>query len=181
MLNFIVSLFLGMIPEVAYFTLFLIFTKNLNCKRLKLLLLLAIGYVVLIMICRYKLLFYVAYIVYSYLVLKELYNSHISDIFTVSVASSYLTLISFTSFKLFDNYIISYIINRLLLFIPLILVGPNINKMYKKYLSLWNRHEKGPIKSITLRNISLVFVNIFIVLLNMLIMLAMFDYLQYID
>lgn len=165
MLNFIVSLFLGMFPEVLYFTLFLTFTMNLKSKRLLLFSALSVGYVLLIMICRYELLFYLAYIVYSYLVLKVLYKAHILNLFVYSVSFSYLMILSFVTATLIDNYVLAYIVDRVLLFVPFIFYR-NFNLYYECYKSLWDRKQGNKIKSITLRNMSLVFVNIMILFVN---------------
>lgn len=177
MFGFIPSLICGMLPEVLYFTLFLVFTKNLKEKRLLLFSLLAIGYVVLIMLCRFQWLFYLAYIVYSYLVLKKLYNSHIIDLFVYSVAFSYLMLISFIlKILLFDNfnYAVYYIIARICLFLPFIF-RHKFNIIYEKYKSLWNRKAGNKIKSVTVRNSSVLFINIMIVLINVLTVAALID------
>lgn len=172
MLNFIISIILGLIPEVLYFTLFLVYTKNLKTKRLKLFILLAIGYIVLIMICRYQLIFYLSYIVYIYLINKILYKAHISDIFVISLGSVYLTITSFIAFKITENYYLAYIINRIILY-TIFLIKNKFNPIYKLYLSLWNRNDNAKIKSITLRNISLLVVNVFILILNYIIIIAL--------
>lgn len=171
MINFIVSLLLGMLPEVLYFTLFLSFTKNIKTKRLKLFILLAIGYILLIMICRYQLIFYLAYIVYSYLVLKVLYKSEIIDFFICSLGYSYLTIISILAFIVIPNYWIAFAINRILLFAPFVL-KKKFNKLYMLYRNLWNRNDKvkQPIKSLTLRNCSLLMINTFIIILDVVIL-----------
>lgn len=176
MTNFIVGLFMGMLPEVLYFALSICFIKDIKKQRLKLFSLLIIGYIVLIMVCRFQLLFYLGYIVYVYIVLKKLYKSKIIDLFIVSVVSAYLTLVSFISFKLTDTYMLAYLINRLMLFIPIFVLNYKLNDFYNVYYSLWDRHEGNKVKSITIRNTSLVFINSFIVLLNVLIILCMFDY-----
>lgn len=171
MINFIVSLLLGMLPEVLYFTLFLTFTKNIKTKRIKLFILLSIGYILLIMICRYQLIFYLAYIVYSYLILKLLYKSEIIDFFICSLGYSYLTIISISAFIVIPNYWIAFFMNRILLFAPFILKS-KFNKLYMLYRSLWNRNDKvkQPIKSLTLRNCSLLMINTFIIILDVVIL-----------
>ena len=173
MINFIVSLLLGMLPEVLYFTLFLSFTKKIKTKRFKLFLLLAIGYILLIMICRYQLIFYLAYIVYSYLILKLLYKSEIPDIFIYSVSFLYLTLLALLFYSiLYDYYIICYVLYRICLFIPLFIFKNKMNNLYKQYLGLWNRsNDKVKIKSITLRNVSLLTLNILIVIINLILLI----------
>lgn len=178
MINFIISLFLGMLPEVLYFTLSILFVKDIKKNRLKLFSLLAIGYILLIMICRYQLLFYLGYIVYVYIVLKKLYKSKVIDLFVVSVISAYLTLMSFLSFKLIDTYMLAYVIDRLLLFIPICLLNYRLNDVYNIYCRLWDRYDGSKVKSLTVRNVSLTLTNIFIVLLNVAVILCLIDYLK---
>lgn len=165
MINFIISLILGMLPEVLFLSLFIIYFRKLESKRLKLFLLLVVGYIALVMLCRYQLLFYMAYIIYSYLTLKKLYKAHIIDLFVISLGYAYLTLISFACFKLIDNYWIAFVVNRIVLFVPLLFKN-KIRLLYEKYKSLWNINRNSKIKSITIRNISLVFINMMIVLMN---------------
>ena len=172
-LNTVISVFLGLIPEVLYFTLFLINTKNIKEKKIKLFLLIAVVYVLCIMISRFKIIYYISFIVLIYLILKILYkkNIQIIDIFVISLSFCYVCLISFITSRFINNnyivYYIMYCINRILLFIPFIFKN-KFNILYKKYCSLWNRNydKKQPIKSITLRNISLFILNSFIFLLN---------------
>ena len=177
MFSFIPSLFCGMFPDVLYFTLFIIYTKNIKEKRLLLFVLLALGYIVLIMLCRFQFMFYLAYIIYSYLVLKKLYNSHIIDLFVYSVAFSYLMLIGFIlKILLLDNfnYAIYYVVTRVVLFLPFIFRN-KFNLIYEKYRSLWNRKEGNKIKSLTIRNSSVLFINVMIILINILTMAALVD------
>lgn len=175
MIDFIIGLLIGMLPEVLYFTLSICFVKDIQKNRLKLFSLLAVGYIVLIMICRFQLLFYLGYIVYVYVVLKKLYKSKIIDLFIVSVISAYLTLTSFISFKLIDTYMLAYLVNRLMLFIPIFLLNYKLNDFYNVYYILWDRHEGNKIKSITVRNISLVFINMLIVIFNVCSLICTID------
>lgn len=178
MTNFIVSLLMGMLPEVLYFTLSICFIKDIKKQRLKLFSLIVIGYIVLIMVCRFQLLFYLGYIVYVYIVLKKLYKSKIIDLFIVSVVSAYLTLVSFISFKLIDTYMLAYLINRLMLFIPIFILNYKLNDFYNVYYRLWDRHEGNKVKSITIRNISLVFINMLIVIFNICSLICTIDYIK---
>lgn len=173
MINFIVSLFLGMIPETIYFTLFLIYTKNIKEKKLKLFILINIAYLLSIFIQEYKVVYYILFIVLIYLILKLLYKekTQIIDIFVFSVAFIYVCLIGFITSRFINNnyviYYVMFVINRILLF-AIFLFKNKFNILYKKYCSLWNRSytEKKSMKSITLRNLSLVILNSFIFLLN---------------
>lgn len=170
---YVVGILFGLIPEVLYFTLFLIYAKNIKEKRIKLFLLISIAYLLCIMISQYKVLYYISFIAIVYVILKILYRkkTQIIDIFVFSISTIYMTILASISFMLFtddlSNYYILYVIARILLFVPFIF-RKKFNIIYKKYCKLWNRNdkEKRPIKSITLRNVSLVVINITIFILN---------------
>lgn len=172
--NFIFSLIFGLIPETLYFTLFLIFAKNIKEKKIKLFLLISLSYILCIMTIRYKLLLYVVFIFVIYGILKILYKKKamITDIFLFAISTLYLTIVSYLFYifrnKFFIDGFVSYVIIRLILFIPLILLRNKINEFYKIYCRFWNRNdkEKRPIKSITLRNVSLMGMNILIIIMN---------------
>lgn len=175
-ISFVVSLLLGMIPEVLYFTLFIIYTKNIKEKKLKLFILISLAYILCIMISQYKVLYYVLLIFLIYLFMKILYKqkTQIIDVFIISLSEIYLALTSYFCFLFvkedFSNYYILCLIQKLILFLPFI-IKEKFNIIYKLYCSLWNRNyeKKQPIKSITLRNISLISLNLFIFVLNLMI------------
>lgn len=177
--NFIFSILFGLFPEVIYFTLFLILTKNLKEKRIKLFLLIAISYILCIMLIRYKLLLYTIFIFIVYIILKILYKDKASiiDIFTFAVSTLYLTIMSYLFYKIRTVYNINsfmcYLGLRIAMFLPLIIFRKRLNKIYKNYCLLWNRNDKKkrPIKSITLRNISLILLNSLIIIIHLCILL----------
>lgn len=168
-MDFFMSILLGLIPETLFFTLFLIYTKGIKEKKVRLFILIAISYLLCIMIIRHKMFYYVCYIIMIYISLKILYKAkaQIIDIFVISIALIYVAFISAICFAFVkENYVMYYImfiLDRILLFVPFIFKN-KYNNIYKKYCSLWNRNDsiKRPIKSITLRNISLIVLNIFI-------------------
>lgn len=172
--NFIFSLIFGLIPETLYFTLFLIFAKNIKEKKIKLFLLISLSYILCIMTIRYKLLLYVVFIFSMYLILRILYKKKalITDIFLFAISMTYLVIISYIFYilrnKINFNPFFSYILVRILLFIPIMFFKSKLNSIYKIYCKFWNRNdkEKRPIKSITLRNISLTIMNLLIILMN---------------
>ena len=169
MLYFLLTIFVGMLPEVIYFTLFLIYTKNIKTKKVKLFFLIMVVYILCILLDMYKIIYYIMFIFLIYLVLKILYKdkTQIIDIFIINVAFIYVCFISYICFLFVKNnvtiYYIMTIINKILLFLPFIFKN-KFYKLYKKYCSLWNRNDKEnrPIKSITLRNISFISLNLFI-------------------
>lgn len=172
----LLSILLGLIPEVLFITLFLMFSKNLKSKRIMLFILIGISYIVSMFIQKYKIIFYILFIALVYLSLKILYKKKVQiiDLFLITIPFTWITILSFICFLFFDknltNYYQLYVVDRLILFVPLIF-SKHYNKIYSKYCKLWNRNdnEKRPIKSITLRNISLITMNIIIFIINIMI------------
>lgn len=171
---YLIGILLGLIPEVLFITLFLSFTKNIKEKRMLLGICITISYLISIFIQQYKILFYVLFIFLIYLSLKVTYKkkTQIIDLFVGSIPFMWISILSYVCFIFFNkdlsNYYFLYLIDRILLFIPLFF-KKQLNVLYKKYCSLWNRNdkEKRLIKSITLRNISLLVINITIFLMNL--------------
>jgi len=171
--SIVMSILFGMIPEVLFFTLFLIYTKGLKEKRMELFVGVSIIYILCIMVNRFKTLYYVSFIFLISILLKILYKNkaQIIDTFMFSISTIYLSLIGFLCSRFVNNnycmYYIMLLLNRILLFVPFIFKD-RFNALYKLYCSLWNRNDKvkKPIKSITLRNVSLSVLNIFIFIMN---------------
>lgn len=174
LIQLLMSIILGLLPEVLYFTLFLIYTKNIKEKRLRLGILIAVAYVLCMFIQRYQLFYYLLFIALVYLILKLLYRDKIQiiDVFVISSSTILLTIFSYLYFifKDYFNYYVLLAMNRILLFLPFIFKD-KFNMVYKKYCKLWNRNDnmKRPIKSITLRNISLIIINLLIFIINIVI------------
>lgn len=159
MFYILISLLLGMIPDVLYFMSFIIYAKNIKEHKLKLFIMLAIGYILLIMICRYQYIFYIAFVLYIYLIIKWLYKSQINDLFIIILAFMYLTIIGYIFYVLIHDYTIYYIVDRILLFLPLIVFKNKIRNVYLSYSKMWNRNDKNKIKSLTIRNSALFLMN----------------------
>lgn len=168
---YLLSIVLGLIPEVLYFVLFLSYSKNLKGKKIRLFLATLLVYFCCMLIVQYQLFFYILFIVLFYIILKIFYKKKIQivDLFLIMYASSYLTLLSFLIYLVNDavSYWILYCIDRILMFMPFIFKN-KFNLIYKKYYSFWNRDytQKKAIKSITLRNITLILINCIIFIMN---------------
>ena len=169
-MNFLISLFLGMLPEVLYITLMTSNLEGIKTKRVWLFMLNSFGYIVLIMLCRFELLFYIAYIIYLYWVLKVFFKVQITSFFMISTVFSSIIWVSFIC-SFYPNYCIGYIISRIMLLV-LYLFRHKFSVLYYKYKSCWNRGPSHKIKSITLRNCSLVFINAMIIVLNVFLMMC---------
>ena len=170
MMYFLVSLLLGAIPDVLYYYLWLKNIKEIKDKKFLLFLIILIGYVVIFMILRYNFYLYLIFYLYIYFNLKFIYKSKINDFFLMLFIDVYYILMSILCFFLIQKYAIALILHNIFLFIPLIF-KKKVVKMYKSYCKMWNRNRevKQPIKSLTLRNISLVILNLVITISDILL------------
>ena len=100
MWNFLLNISLGMLPEVLYFTVFIIYVKDIKEKRGWLFLSILISYVTCVMVLRYTLLFYFAFIFMMSGFLKMLYKESVDiiDVLVVAISTVYLTVVSTISY-----------------------------------------------------------------------------------
>ena len=73
-MKIVLNIVFSLLPEVLFFTLFLIKTKDLKDKKFRLFMLLAVNYAIYIMLNNYKILNYVSFIILTYVILKLLYK-----------------------------------------------------------------------------------------------------------
>lgn len=160
--------------EPIYFSLFLIAGKDLKNKRILLTCIMIFEYIMLTNLIEFNVTFQFIYTFLSFVNLKVLYKqkAQITDVFLFGAASIILIIISaftyMTSKLTYDNYFISLVINRILLFLFIYLSWNKIRKLYKKFYSHWNRHNNPKaIKSLTLRNISIIAFNLMFWIMNL--------------
>lgn len=71
---YLISVLLGLIPEVLYFTLFIIYTKNIKEKRFRLFFFMSVIYFLCMLIKQYEVIYYILFVVLVYILLKILYK-----------------------------------------------------------------------------------------------------------
>lgn len=170
----LLEIFLGQIPEAIYFALFMIFAKDLKEKKILYIILMVIEYLLLKHFIKYNIWFQVLYTFMTFIILKVLYKekSQITDIFTFTIASIILIIISFVSYfiicKITSNYYIAAIFNRILMILFLIISYNKLYKIQNLYKRLWNRNDKvkKKIKSTTFRAINVIIFNIIFYIIN---------------
>ena len=165
---------LAQLPEPVYFSLFLIIGKNIKEKRLLLISVMTIQYLLLVRIFPYNVWFQLIYTFMSFVNLKVLYKekAQVTDIFLFSVSSIILILISAFCYGIIyvtvKNYVLALIMNRMLMFAILYFSRNKIKNIYKKFCSLWNKHNNlNKIRSLTLRNISIITFNLMFWFINL--------------
>ena len=175
------ELLIGQIPEAIYFALFLIFAKKLKTHRLVFFITILIEYLLLKYSFPFSWYFHIGLIFMMYLTLKLIYKerSQITDVFIILVSFIYLWLASMITYLLFariyPNIVTAAIVNRLIIFIPLLILNYRLNYIQKLYKKYWNRNSiPKKIKSITFRSINIVMFNMLFVILNLGVVYAIF-------
>lgn len=171
------ELLLGQIPEAIYFSLFMIYAKNLKEKRIIFTVFMIAEYILLTRFLVYNIWFQIIYTFMVFIILKMLYKekAQITDIFLFTFSTIILGVFSVPLLFLniiIKNIYISCVISKILLFISFIFYKDKLNKYYIKVCKLWNRNdeEKRKIKSLTLRNICMVTFNVIFVLVNIVLL-----------
>lgn len=181
-MNEFLLLILEKVCEAIYFSMFLIFGKRLKEKRILFTCIMIVEYLLLKTVLKYNIWFNISYVFITYIVLKVLYKekAQITDIFLFASASIILIIFSVICAMialLTNNYYIALILNRLLLFAFVFFARNKINNLYVKFYSCWNRHnDKKKIRSLTLRNISIIIFNIMFWALNVLFIICINTY-----
>lgn len=164
------ELLLGQIPEAIFFALFMIYAKGLKEKRMLFIILMVVEYLLLKYSFKYNWLFQIGYMITTFLTLKVLYKgkSQIIDVFILLIAYIYIILASIISYFIITNYVFACIINRLILFVPVILLNNKLNNIQKIYKKLWNRNysNNNKMKSTTFRSINIFVFNIIYFIIN---------------
>lgn len=124
-----------------YFSLFIIFVKQLQCKQIRFTILMIVQYILLLSIFNYTIWFYVLYTFMTFVLLKILYKdkSHITDVFIFTIAN-----VS----TLFIN-----VYWRIILIILLFIFRKYLYNIQKLYYTLWN-------STLTFRTINIILFNI---------------------
>ena len=166
------ELLLGQIPEAIYFSLFLIFTKELKTKRILFVIVMILEYVLSLNIQIFSTWSHIIYTILVFITLKVLYKekAQITDVFTFGISSVILMVISVVSYFLFlQNDVLAVIINRILTIITPILLRNKLSVIEDTYKKFWNkRNNNGKIiKSTTFRSVSLIVFNTMFYIINL--------------
>lgn len=162
----------GIMPEALFFTLFIIISKDIREKRFLLFIGLFIDYYLCKVLCATSFWFYIIYTIALFMILKAIHKeTDIIDIFLFSISSILLMLIGGLCYSIGTilnlDYWILYAINRITIFITLLVFRKIIRKFYLFYRKQWNRREDNKYKSISVRNVSLVALNVMMYILNL--------------
>lgn len=174
MIRLILSLLFGILPQALFFMLYLTKVKDITNKRIKFLLLIYIIIALTIMIIRYNIYLYLMIIplIYGAMKLLDKRKAQIIDIFLIASGFGYMIIISYLCSFIYKNnynlYWIAYAINNILLFSIFAFMN-QLKALYRKYIKVWNRNPSNKVRSISVRNVSLLLLNAFIFILDVFI------------
>ena len=177
----LLELLLGQIPEAIYFAWFMINTKQLKEKRLLYTILMIVEYLMIATVIKFSIWMQVLYTVISYVILKFLYKerAQITDVFTFTIASAVLILISAISFGIISmtirNKIIACVIKNILMLLFIFATRNKLTNIQKLYKKLWNRNDKvkKKMKTTTFRSLNVIIFNIIFWIINIGMVYAM--------
>ena len=180
MLEKILELVIGQIPEAIYFALFRIYAKRLNEKRLIFLFMITVEYVALLRLFPYNLWSHIFFFIMTFLILKILYNekSQITDIFTLGVASIILLVVSVVVglivWNISSDFLLAAILQKIVIFLILFLLKDKLYGLQNAYKNWWNRNDniKKPIKSVTFRAVNVIIFNVMFAVINVLLIIG---------
>lgn len=155
-----ISILFGVVPEAIFLALLFIMAKDIRSKRLALCAGFIVANVTLSTLLLFSVWLHIAVFAGLYIVAKAICDAELSDVFVLACGVMIIAITSVICYFGIPNYWIAFVTNRILLFIILILARKQCNPAYSKYRHLWNRRDDGKIKSITLRNISLISLNL---------------------
>ena len=165
-MEIIASILFGLLPESIYFALFFIFAKKIESKRWLLFGLIFAVNLILSAFFAFSVWYHFLFIFLMYGILWLLYRAEFIDIFVVTSASFILAVLGFACYFLIPNYWVAAIINRAGMFAFLFLTRNKLNSWYMIYRRAWNRRPGAKVKSITVRNISMVLLNLMLYALS---------------
>ena len=167
----ITGVLLGFIFEVFFISVMFYKIKGLKDKKIALFLSTLITFIITAMITgtnySNQYLFYLIYNVILFGFLKIIYRNKINiiDLFLIYYIIMIINFSSLLAIKLFEYNFISYFTSRLILILFMILAS-KFNNFYKLYNYNWNRHTNNKVKSITVRNLTIISCNLMLYIIN---------------
>jgi len=162
------SLFFGVLPQALFCTLMLIFMKDLKEKQFLLFIVIFILFIACIITIRHNLLLYTLFCLLVFGALKLLYGSmtYWLDAICILMIMTIVLLISLVYFVFIPNYWTALYMTQLTLLALPFMLKQLLHKFYNWYCRIWNIGGSKKVKSITVRNVSIILFNLAIVATN---------------
>lgn len=170
-MNALINLLFGNLFEALFICVMFYKIKGLKSKKLLLFVATLITYSVSGIIISFsynnQYLFYILFDVILYLFTKLIYKNKIQiiDLFIIYYIEMIINFSCLILMLLIGYNYIFFILNRLLLIIIMLFSG-KLNRFYNFYYYNWNRHSDNKIKSVTIRNLTIISCNLMLYIIN---------------
>ena len=177
----VISSVINILFEVWFIWKLICKAKDINSQKVVIYIIILISYIISSVMINftYKNQIYMLLIlaVMIYLFMKIIFKNkfQISDIFLIYYISATILIIAILTQLIFGYTLTALIIDRIILLIIALMLGKYLRKIYKIYLYNWNRGENHKIKSITIRNVSIIIMNLTIFIINTYILNCFLD------
>lgn len=171
MIIFINSILLGSIFEIFFIWNMIIKIKEINNKKILLFMIVFLSYFISGIIVNFtynnQYLCYIILNALIYLLSKIFFKNkfQIIDVFLIYYIIMTINFSCLILMKIFGYNLLFLYFNRILL-ILIIMFSNKIKNIYKKYIKYWNRKDGNKVKSITLRNLSIISMNVLLYIIN---------------
>lgn len=150
---------IALILQPLYFSMFMIYSKNLKCKRLIFILAMIIEHFILryCIQLKFSINFELTYTIITYLLLKLIYRekARITDVIIFIISTLFLGVISISMYFIIGMNLAGLICVNVIPIISAYLLRHKLSKINQFFNRFWNKHENSKmIKSITVRGIS---------------------------
>ena len=165
------SVFVGLLPEVLYFTLFISFVKQLKRCRVALFFLILVANLILSALFAfsiwYHVLFMPAMLGIMWVLYRKIDRVHISDLFIITLACIILGILNTVLYFSIPNYWVATFAGRIIMLAIPLVFRARLVRLYGAYQCSWDRRPDSKIKSLTVRNMCAVSLNAFLFFANL--------------
>lgn len=168
----VISSIINILFEVWFIWYLVCKAKEIDNKKVITYILTTISYIIASIVINFTyknqiyMLLVLALLIYIFMKIMFKKKFQISDLFIIYYIAATILLAAIITQLVFGYTFIALIIDRIILLSIALMFGKHIRKLYKKYINNWNRGKENKIKSITLRNMSILFMNITIFAIN---------------
>jgi len=167
-MSWLCNVLIGVAPQAFYITMMLALTKKLYVRLFRLYLLVFLSFVVSVAIVQFNIILYTIFSLLIFAALKLLYGrkAYWLDAIYVLSCMTLLSVICLITFMLVENFWIAFCIAQCITVMIPFIIYKACRKFYNFYCAIWNINKEAKIKSITVRNISVVAFNIAVLFTN---------------
>jgi len=176
--QYIIISVLAILTETIFIYFMFKKSKNINDKKILLFLGILASYILSGIITGFsynlQVWIYLVFNILIFIFVKILYGKKISvlDFLIIGYILYFIGFPSSLAAYLCDihliNLTVAFIISRIIIFSILLFSYKHLNKIYQKIAKFWNRRDDGKIKSLTIRNLLLIGVNVILYIIHIL-------------